>query len=59
MELEARMTAEREAEQQRMTEILNYMQSLGTTTGVAPPASLFAPTRPPDQFSTPVSMHKF
>ena len=59
VELEARMTVEREAEQQRMTEILNFMQSLGAATGVAPPASLFAPIRPPDQFSTPVSMHKF
>ena len=56
MELEARMRAEREAEQQRMTDILNYMQTLGRVTGVAPPASLFAP---PEQFSTPVSMDKF
>ena len=38
---------EREAEQQRMAEILQYMQSLGATTGVAPPPSLFAPPPPP------------
>jgi hypothetical protein len=63
----ARMSAEREAErlaeQQRMREILAYMESLGTATGVAPPALLFSPPRPPppppDPFSTPVSMDKF
>jgi hypothetical protein len=63
-ELEERMRAEREAEQQRMRDILAYMQTLGAATGVAPPASLFmTPPRPPpppsDPFSTPVSMDKF
>jgi hypothetical protein len=67
VDLEARMRAEREAkrlaEQQRMREILAYMESLGAATGVAPPASLFSPPPPPppppDPFSTPVSMNKF
>ena len=50
--------AEREAEQQRMAEILQYMQSLGATTGVLPPPSLFAPPPPPPpQNSTPVSIN--
>jgi hypothetical protein len=61
--LEARMNAEREAERLRMREILAYMQSLGAATGVAPPVLLFSPPRPrpppPDPFSTPVSMDKF
>ena len=48
--------AEREAEQQRMAEILQYMQSLGAATGVLPPPSLFAPP-PPPQNSTPVSIN--
>jgi hypothetical protein len=51
--------AEREASEQRMRDILNYMQTLGAATGVAPPASLFTPPPPPDPFSTPVSMDKF
>jgi hypothetical protein len=38
----------RSTERQRMTHILHYMQTLGTTMGVASPASLFAP--PPPQF---------
>jgi hypothetical protein len=65
VDLEARMRAERLAEQQRMREILAYMESLGAATGVAPPASLFSPPRPPppppppDPFSTPVSMDMF
>jgi hypothetical protein len=63
VDLEARMRAEREAERQRMREILAYMESLGAATGVAPPASLFSPPRPrpppPDPFSTPVSLDKF
>jgi hypothetical protein len=61
--LEARMSAEHEAERLRMSEILAYMQSLGAATGVAPPASLFSPPRPTppprDPFSTPMSMDKF
>jgi hypothetical protein len=63
VDLEARMRAKREAErlaeQQRIKEILAYMESLIAATGVAPPASLFSPTPPPDPFSTPVSMDKF
>jgi len=60
--------AEREASDQRMREseqrmrdMINYMQTLGAATGVAPPASLFVPTPapPPEPFSTPVSMDKF
>ena len=50
----------RESEQ-RMREMINYMQTLGAATGVTPPASLFVPTPPPppESFSTPVSMDKF
>ena len=52
-----RVEAEREAEQRRMAEILQYMQSLGAATGVVPPPSLFAPLPPPPpQNSTPVSI---
>ena len=51
-----RVAAEREAEQRRMAEILQYMQSLGAATGVAPPPSLFAPP-PPPHYSTPVSIN--
>jgi hypothetical protein len=39
VDLEVRMSAEREGERLRMGEILAYMQSLGAATGVAPPAS--------------------
>ena len=47
-----------EAEQRRMAEILQYMQSLGAATGVAPPPSLFAPPPPPPpHYSTPVSIN--
>ena len=49
-----RVEAEREAEQRRMAEILQYMQSLGAATGVVPPPSLFAP---PPHYSTPVSIN--
>ena len=53
-----RVEAEWEAEQQRMAEILQYMQSLGAATGVLPPPSLFAPPPPPPpQNSTPVSIN--
>ena len=48
--------AEWEAEQWRMAEILQYMQSLSAATGVAPPPSLFAPP-PPPHYSTPVSIN--
>ena len=51
-----RVEAEREAEQRRMEEILQYMQSLGAATGVVPPPSLFAPPpTPPPHYSTLVS----
>jgi hypothetical protein len=60
--MEARMMAEREAEQearladqQRMAEMFQYMQSLGATQGFAPPPSLF-PTIDPALFHTPVSI---
>jgi hypothetical protein len=53
-----RVEAEREAEQRRMVEILQYMQSIGAATGVAPPPSLFAPPPPPPpHYSTPVSIN--
>ena len=53
-----RMEAEREAEQRRMVDILQYMQSLSATTGVVPPPSLFAPpTPPPPHYSTPMSIN--
>ena len=53
-----RVEAEREAEQRRMTEILQYMQSLNAATGVVPPPSLFAPPPPPTpHYSTPVSIN--
>ena len=48
------MEAEREAEERRMAEILQYMQSLGAATVVVPPPSLFAP---PPHYSTPVSIN--
>lgn len=51
-----RVEAEREAEQRRMVEILQYMQSIGAATGVAPPPSLFA-SPPPPHYSTPVSIN--
>ena len=51
-----RVEAEREAEQRRMAEILQYMQSLGAATGIAPPPSLFTPP-PPPHYSTPVSIN--
>lgn len=50
------MQATMEAEQRRMVEILQYMQSIGAATGVAPPPSLFAPP-PPPHYSTPVSIN--
>jgi hypothetical protein len=56
------MMAEREAErearladQQRMAEMFQYMQSLGVAHGFAPPPSLFPPVDPA-QFHTPVSI---
>ena len=53
-----RVEAEREAEQRRMAEILQYMQSLGAATGVVLPPSLFAPPPPPPpHYSTPVSIN--
>ena len=51
-----RMAAEREAKQQRMVKILQYMQSLGAAMGVAPPPTLFAPP-PPPHATTPVSIN--
>ena len=55
-----RVEAEREAEQRRMAEILQYMQSLSAATGVVPPPSLFAPPPPPPpppHYYTPVSIN--
>jgi hypothetical protein len=60
MEMEARMRAEREAEQPtrladqpRMAHMFQYMQSLGDAQGFSPPPPLFPPTDP-TQFHTPV-----
>jgi hypothetical protein len=50
--------AEREAHmenQQRMAEMFQYMQSLGTAQGFAPPPPLFPPVDPA-QFHTPMSI---
>jgi hypothetical protein len=58
--------AEREAERaereearlvdhQRMAEMFQYMQSLGTAPGIAPPPPLFPPVDP-TLFHTPVSI---
>ena len=53
-----RVEAEREAEQQRMADILQYMQSLGAAMGVVLPPSLFAPPQPPPpHYSTHVSIN--
>ena len=56
------MMAEREAEraarladQKRMAEMFQYMQSLGAEQGFAPPPPLF-PTIDPALFHTPVSI---
>jgi hypothetical protein len=52
------MMAEREArlaDQQRMAEMFQYMQSLGAAQGFAPPPLLFSPLDPA-QFHTPVSI---
>ena len=47
-----------EAEQRRMTDILQCMKSLGAATGVVPPPSLFAPPPPPPpHYSTPMSIN--
>lgn len=52
------MEAHRQAQQEKMAEILQFMQTLGAAAGVTPPPGLFAPPPPPPhQFSTPVSMH--
>jgi hypothetical protein len=62
MEIEERMRVEREAErlarmadQQRMAEIFQYMQSLAAAQGFAPPPPLFPPADPA-QFHTLVSI---
>ena len=52
------MMAEREAcmaDQQRMAEMFQYMQSLGAAQGHAPPPPLF-PAADPTEFTTPVSI---
>jgi hypothetical protein len=54
-EMEARIMAEREAADQRMAEMFQYMQSLGAAQGFAPPPPLF-PAVDPALFHTPVSI---
>ena len=59
--MEVRMMAERVertarlADQQRMAEMFQYMQSLGAAQGIAPPPPLFPPVDP-TLFHTPVSI---
>jgi hypothetical protein len=60
--MEARIMAEREAERearlaayQRMAEMFQYMQSLGTAQGFTPPPPLF-PAVDPAVFHTPMSI---
>lgn len=58
MEIEARMRMERVvrlANQQRMAEMFQYMQSFGAAQGLAPPPPLFPPADLA-QFHTPVSI---
>jgi hypothetical protein len=52
-------TRKRQELEQRMSDVLTYMQSLSAATGVPPPASLFAQPPPPDPYSTPVSVASF
>jgi hypothetical protein len=56
--MEARMIAEREAhlaDQHRMAEMFQYMQSLGAAHGFSPPPPLF-PQVDPTQFNTHISI---
>jgi hypothetical protein len=53
--MEARIMAEREAADQRMAEMFQYMQSLGAAQGFAPPPPLF-PAEYPALFHTPMSI---
>jgi hypothetical protein len=63
--MEARIMAERaereaerearRADHQRMAEMFQYMQSLGSAQGIAPPPPLFPPVDPA-LFHTPVSI---
>jgi hypothetical protein len=46
-------TRKRQELEQRMSDVLTYMQSLSAATGVPPPASLFAQPPPPDPYSSP------
>jgi hypothetical protein len=58
MEMEARMGAEQVAcltDQQRMTDMFQYIQSLGAAQGLAPPPLLFPPADLA-QFHTPMSI---
>jgi hypothetical protein len=54
----AQLEAEREAQQQRMAGILQYMQSLGAHTGLPMPPGLFTPPPTPPA-ATPVSMNVY
>jgi hypothetical protein len=51
-------TRKRQELEQRMSDVLTYMQSLCAATGVRPPASQFAQPPPPDPYSTPMSGDK-
>ena len=47
--------AAREAQAQRMAEMMQFMQTLGQHTGLAVPPRLFAPPPTPTAAATPVS----
>ena len=47
--------AVREAQEQRMAEMMQFMQTLGQHTGLAVPPGLFAPPPTPAAATTPVS----
>jgi hypothetical protein len=53
--MEERIMAEREAADQRMAEMFQYMQRLDAAQGFAPPPPLF-PAVDPALFHTPVSI---
>jgi hypothetical protein len=53
--MEARIMAEREADDHRMAEMFQYMQSLGAAQGFTLPPPLF-PAVDPIMFHTPMSI---
>ena len=51
--------AERLAQQEKMAEIVRFMQRIGAQTGVTLPAALLAPPPPPPVAATPVSVNVY